>query len=132
MNRFQRWLLNKRALIACLFCTSIACLLGMGNGSEISVPLDCADNNWTATSTVNAPDARGFHTAVWTGREMIIWGGFNFSSGFFNSGARYNPAADHWMATSTANAPSVRQSHTAVWTGREMIVWGGATTTGTD
>jgi hypothetical protein len=22
-----------------------------------------------------APHARGFHTAVWTGAEMIIWGG---------------------------------------------------------
>ena len=26
-------------------------------------------------TTVNAPDARGLHTAVWTGTEMIIWGG---------------------------------------------------------
>ena len=38
-------------------------------------PLDCGDDTWTATSTVNAPDARQFHTAVWTGSEMVIWGG---------------------------------------------------------
>ena len=25
---------------------------------EISVPLDCTDDTWTATTTVNAPDAR--------------------------------------------------------------------------
>ena len=32
-------------------------------------------DSWTATSTTNAPDARYGHTAVWTGSEMIVWGG---------------------------------------------------------
>ena len=35
----------------------------------------CTDDTWTATSTTNAPAARSRHTAVWTGSEMIIWGG---------------------------------------------------------
>jgi len=35
----------------------------------------CADDTWTATSTTNAPSARDSHTAVWTGSEMIVWGG---------------------------------------------------------
>ena len=34
----------------------------------------CTDQ-WGATSTANAPYARSFHTAVWTGSEMIVWGG---------------------------------------------------------
>jgi N-acetylneuraminic acid mutarotase len=92
---------------------------------EISGPLDCADDNWTATSTINAPLARQGHTAVWTGSEMIIWGGNNNVSGNLNTGARYDPATDSWMPTSIANAPSVRWRHSAVWTGSEMIVWGG-------
>ena len=33
-------------------------------------------DSWTATSTANAPDARLYHTAVWTGSEMIVWGGY--------------------------------------------------------
>ena len=33
-------------------------------------------DSWTATSTTNAPAARAHHTAVWTGSEMIVWGGF--------------------------------------------------------
>jgi hypothetical protein len=42
----------------------------------ISSPsLDCIGDTWTATSTANAPDARSGHTAVWTGSEMIVWGG---------------------------------------------------------
>jgi N-acetylneuraminic acid mutarotase len=93
---------------------------------EISAPQDCADDTWTATSTVNAPDPREFHTAVWTGSEMIIWGGFNFSNPpTLNTGGRYYPATDTWMATSATNAPTGRDNHTAIWTGSEMIVWGG-------
>ena len=30
---------------------------------------------WAATTSTNVPEARGAHTAVWTGNEMIIWGG---------------------------------------------------------
>src|SRR6266542_2179506 len=84
----------------------------------------CIDDTWTATSTVNPPDARDGHTAVWTGSEMIIWGGYN-NGNDLNSGGRYNPATDSWTPTSTANAPAARESHIAVWTGSEMIVWGG-------
>ena len=42
---------------------------------------------WGATSTTNAPDARTSHTAVWTGTEMIVWGGTNFSN-YLNTGGR--------------------------------------------
>ena len=61
----------------------------------------CTDQ-WTATTTANAPLARVGHTAVWTGSEMIIWGG---GSGISNTGGRYNPSTDSWTATSMTNAP---------------------------
>jgi N-acetylneuraminic acid mutarotase len=83
----------------------------------------CTDDTWTPTSLTNAPSARNYHTAVWTGSEMIIWGGWNGPP--LNTGGRYDPTTDSWTATSTANAPTARQIHTAVWTGSEMIVWGG-------
>ena len=79
---------------------------------------ECTDDTWTPTP--GPPDGRLGHTAVWTGTEMIIWGGTNY-----NTGGRYNPATDTWIATSPNNAPSARSGHTAVWTGSEMIVWGG-------
>ena len=98
----------------------------MGNPPEISVPLDCTDDTWTATTTVNAPEARVTGTAVWTGSEMIIWGGCNLIGvNDLNTGGRYNPATDSWTATTIANAPLSRRSHSAVWTGSEMIIWGG-------
>jgi N-acetylneuraminic acid mutarotase len=84
----------------------------------------CTDDTWIATNTIGAPSARSFHTSVWTGSEMIVWGGNNGSNGV-NTGGRYNPSTDTWTPTTVTNAPAARWSHTAVWTGSEMVVWGG-------
>jgi N-acetylneuraminic acid mutarotase len=67
---------------------------------------------------------RRLHTAVWTGTEMIIWGGWSGTASL-NDGARYNPLTQTWAPVSTVGAPSARHWHRAVWTGTEMIVWGG-------
>ncbi len=88
--------------------------------------------SWTATKSNGAPPARYKHTAVWTGSEMIVWGGRAFISGNFaetNTGGRYDPATDSWRPVSTAGIPP-KQDHTAVWTGSEMIVWGDYTDVG--
>ncbi len=68
-------------------------------------------------------DARQFHTAVWTGNEMVVWGGR--SGDYLDSGGVYEPATDTWLPTSLVNAPSPRGSHTAVWADGIVIVWGG-------
>ena len=88
-------------------------------------PFGCIDNSWTAISSTNAPTDRFNHTAVWTGSEMIVWGGTHDLFIDLKTGGRYRPATDTWTDTSTAGAPFARSGHTAVWTGTEMIVWGG-------
>jgi N-acetylneuraminic acid mutarotase len=84
-------------------------------------------DSWVATSTTNAPIGRDFHTAVWSGSEMIAWGGYFYdgSDHYLDTGGRYDPITDSWTATTTANAPAGRDQHTAVWTDGEMIIWGG-------
>jgi hypothetical protein len=83
-------------------------------------------DTWVPTSLVNAPNARAVHSTVWTGNEMIVWGGGAGDFGdFVNTGGRYNPTTDTWLTTSTTNAPIARGWHSAVWTGTEMMVWGG-------
>src|SRR6266513_2217064 len=67
-------------------------------------PNGCIYDTWTATSTLNAPDGREVHTAVWTGTEMIVWGGYNGSA--LNTGGTYAPSKDSWTGTSTTNQPS--------------------------
>jgi uncharacterized protein (TIGR03437 family) len=79
---------------------------------------------WTPTSIAGAPNGRTMNTAIWTGTEMIIWGGSVLSNDA-NTGGRYNPVTDSWTTTTLVNAPSARREHTAVWTGIEMIIWGG-------
>jgi len=103
---------------------SVATTLGQVVYTLPEIADACIDDTWTATTTANAPVARKYHTAVWTGSEMIVWGGYVYPN-YFNNGSRYNPSTDSWIATSTTNAPDARYSHTAVWTGSQMIVWGG-------
>jgi hypothetical protein len=85
---------------------------------------DPTTNSWRRTSAAGAPGPRELHTAVWTGSEMIVWGG-DTGLGRTSSGGRYDPASDTWVSTSEVNVPGIRSLHTAVWTGTEMIVWGG-------
>ena len=70
------------------------------------------------------PVRRDGHTAVWTGSEMIVWGGY-ITAATFEHWREIQSQHDSWTATSTTNAPAARANHTAVWTGSEMIVWGG-------
>ncbi|MBN2382802.1 IPT/TIG domain-containing protein [bacterium] len=74
----------------------------------------------------NAPSGTHSHTAVWTGSEMIVWGGLTETDVYSNTGARFNPTTRVWSPMMTYNAPIARYAHTAVWTGAEMIVWGGS------
>ncbi len=85
-------------------------------------------DSWTATSTTNAPAGRIEHTAVWTGSEMIVWGGYFYdgSPHYLNTGGRYNPEHGQLDATSITNAPIGRDSGTRQsGLAAEMIVWGG-------
>ena len=69
------------------------------------------------------PSWRADHSVVWTGSEMLVWGGWD--GGYFDYGARYNPKTKTWKSMASENAPGARSSHTAVWTGTEMVIWGG-------
>jgi len=84
---------------------------------------DPVADRWSATNSANAPPGRFQHSTIWTGTEMIVWGGGNPTN--LKDGGRYNPTTDQWVATSTTGAPDPRQQQSAVWTGTEMIVWGG-------
>lgn len=91
-----------------------------------------ANNTWTAVSTAGAPFRRYGHSAVWSGSQMIVWGGVH-REGFvggdsptnYNDGARYNSTANTWSSMATAGAPAPRYTHTALWANNQMVVWGG-------
>src|SRR5262249_51832263 len=66
------------------------------------------------------------HTAIWTGSEMLVWGGTT-GPGYLNDGGRYNPTADSWtpVVVLVRVPPNKRERQTAVWKGSERIIWGG-------
>ena len=49
--------------------------LGSGVGVATGGRYVPSTDIWTPTSTTGAPGARYGHTAIWTGSEMIVWGG---------------------------------------------------------
>ncbi len=108
-----------------------ACTLDLCDpqSGAVTHPTSPACGSWEVTPPAGAPSPRTLHTAVWTGTEMIVWGGEVDTAvdpaGVTATGARYDPVAKTWTAMSTANAPPPRHSHVAVWTGSKMLVWGG-------
>jgi hypothetical protein len=83
---------------------------------------NAAAATWTAVTTNGAPAGRINHTAVWSGTEMLIWGGTDAAGFGLNDGGRFNPQSNVWSSIPTS---TIRQQHSAVWTGNEMIIWGG-------
>jgi hypothetical protein len=79
---------------------------------------------WMGVSSQGAADPIG-RTWVWTGREILIWGGDNAGTAPL-VGTAYDPVQDSWRTLAMAGAPSARAYPSAAWTGSEMIVWGGA------
>src|SRR5262249_41278168 len=55
----------------------------------------CSYDTWTGLFS----NDRASHTAVWTGSEMIVWGGGG-TAGLLATGGRYTPATDSWAPTS--------------------------------
>ncbi|MCU0253703.1 MAG: MopE-related protein [Acidobacteria bacterium] len=101
--------------------------MGEGQWLQTGSRFDPYSGAWTTVSIpAEAPSARARHTAVWTGSEMVIWGGED-RSGSLASGGRYDPATDRWREVGQAGSfvPGPRSGHTATWTGDEMIIWGG-------
>ncbi len=105
-------------IMVTLLITGLRSSQGLGNSNVRSL-----GGHWQAMSTQDAPVGRYGHTMVWSGNEMLVWGGY--SGSYLDTGGAYDPGIDQWTLLSTDNAPSGRLRHTAIWTGEKMIVWGG-------
>jgi hypothetical protein len=83
----------------------VTALAAMTFSNIHSVRASSCTDTWVATTTTQAPVGRFEHSAVWTGSEMIVWGGFDYA-GYspLKSGGRYNPASNSWTATSIADS----------------------------
>ena len=101
--------------------------VGAGNPVNTGARFNPSFNTWSAMTNLGAPSARSRHTAIWTGTNMIVWGGVNGST-YLADGATYNPASNTWSALPASGLPG-RVGHSAIWTGGYMTVWGGSNAT---
>jgi len=113
-------------------------------GSELLVwgglHFDGKDNRWLADGAALDPVAnrwrplppapigpRSVAAAVWTGKEMLVWGGNHLGRDLLTDGAAYDPRTDRWRSMAPQPFGGAARS-AAVWTGREMLVvssWNG-------
>ncbi len=99
-----------------------ATLLGLGYQLITSIP----GPGWATSGADSPPSAPTGQASVWTGQQLLVWGG-NLGGGVDSgSGAAYLPSLDIWQPILAGSAPSARDQHTAVWSGQAMMVWGGA------
>ena len=78
-------------------------------------------------STVSAPPATDSNSVIWTGEQMIVFGGSSADPHVKNPfGGVFMPTDNVWRSLTRAQAPHGRRDHTAVWTGAQMVVWGGS------
>jgi N-acetylneuraminic acid mutarotase len=105
-------------------------LAGERHATATGARFDPEKQQWTPLPEKDAPPPLRGHQAVWTGEDMIVWGGANLDESWpvnrgLNVGARYSPARNAWSELPRAAAIQGRIYHCAAWTGSEVLIWGG-------
>lgn len=108
-------------------CAGAACPTDESPRLADGAAYDPAHDRWRRLGP-SSLSARDGAAAVWTGGELLVWGGAGHE-GPLADGAAYEPVAGRWRALVPAPlAP--RTQPAAVWTGRELVVWGAGRPTG--
>lgn len=91
---------------------------------------DTVNNTWATMSTTGAPSAREWPAAVWTGTQLVIYGGWAADGTMVSGGAVYTPGTNSWTtiasspvgnasATKAAEAPPCEMA----WSGSRVLVF---------
>jgi len=101
-------------------------VVGAGKNGRSAFAYNPTSNRWRRLAPMPAPRVGG--TAVWTGKQLYVWGGENRDARivptYFANGVAYDPKSDRW--STIPGAPLRARGGSAVqWTGRQLLVWGG-------
>jgi hypothetical protein len=118
-----------RALAALTVCVSL--LLGCTPEAvrETSGPAAARHEADTWRVIARSPLAKGYgEQGVWTGEEMLVWGGSRLDPQTLlaepmRDGAAYDPRSDSWRPIPPAPIKA-GFGYSVTWTGEEMLVWG--------
>lgn len=90
---------------------------------------DPANDTWSPVP--KAPIApRLDHIAVWSGKEMIVFGGEGPKGRIVGDGAAFDPTTNRWRKISRSGAPQARTRAAGVWTGTHLVIAGGVNAKG--
>ena len=96
-----------------------------------AVAYNPATNRWRRLPAMG--DAgRTMHSATWTGRQLLVWGGRTYRDDSWttpHNGVAYDPATNRWLAMPRSPLQG-RTNHVAAWTGSQLLIWGGSTVAG--
>jgi hypothetical protein len=68
---------------------------------------------------------RHWHTAIWSGTQMVVWGGHSYRTEKpLGDGAAFDLRGEQWEVLPPAPIQP-RCQHSAVWTGVHMVIYGG-------
>lgn len=82
-------------------------------------------DQWSTAATPPIATARVGSTFEWTGTQLIIWGGSDGATTYYNDGAVYTLSTNSWTTMTTVNAPVARMDAGSVWTGTALMIYGG-------
>jgi N-acetylneuraminic acid mutarotase len=96
---------------------------GTGAKAQSMLAYNPGANRWLRLAPL--PAARVGAAAVWTGRQLFLWGGqMPGASTILGNGVAYDVALNRWSSVPAAPLRA-RSGSTVAWTGHALIVWGG-------
>lgn len=125
----RRQALSARVAVGTLLVAAMSAAVVVAGGddgpTEVLPPAVGTESEGTWEPLPEAPISPRFqHAAVWTGDEMIVFGGYDGGEGGEGGAAAYSPATGAWRRL--ADPPdAAKGAPVAVWTGTELIAFGG-------
>lgn len=86
--------------------------------------LELSTGKWTRMSGDGAPTARHLASGVWTGDELLVFGGQDMG-GPAAGGHAWRRSSGTWRALPASIPPVARVGGLAAWTGTELLLFGG-------